>query len=150
MQGFHNDISVARFSFRFLLFVCQKLFWHNNFNHIKSTSVQATAHSHGKPRKVKLIMIQNTMLCTYSSGIRQHIDHLMYLGIDAVILSRVLESSFLDFGSDVTNFTKIDPVYGTLQEFKELVNDFHERGKRQHNFLHIQFKNALFIIQKCT
>ena len=62
-------------------------------------------------------------------GLRQHINHFMFLGVDGVILSRLLESPFTDFGRDVSNFKDVDPVYGTLDYLKLVINELHENSK---------------------
>lgn len=61
-------------------------------------------------------------------GLRLHLDHFIYLGVDAILLSDIFESPMKDLGRDVSNFTNIDPLYGTLEDFKELVSECHEKG----------------------
>ena len=52
------------------------------------------------------------------------------MGVDAIQLGDIFESPMKDFGRDVSNFTNIDPVYGTLADFKELVEECHEKGMK--------------------
>jgi alpha-glucosidase len=63
-------------------------------------------------------------------GIRQRLDHLVWLGVDAFWLSPIYPSPLADFGYDVSDYTGVDPVFGTLADFDELVAAAHERGLR--------------------
>jgi alpha-glucosidase len=63
-------------------------------------------------------------------GITQRLDHLVYLGVDALWLSPIYPSPLADFGYDVSDYTGIDPQFGTLGDFDELVAAAHERGLR--------------------
>jgi alpha-glucosidase len=63
-------------------------------------------------------------------GIIQKIDYLSNLGIDAIWLSPVYASPLIDFGYDVSNFREIDPVFGTLDDFKKLLQEAHARNIR--------------------
>jgi glycosidase len=64
------------------------------------------------------------------AGIRSRLDHLVDLGADAVWLSPIYPSPLADFGYDVSDYTAVDPVYGTLADFDALVSAVHERGLR--------------------
>jgi alpha-glucosidase len=63
-------------------------------------------------------------------GIRRHLDHLEWLGVDAVWLSPVYRSPMADFGYDVADHTDVDPVFGTLDDLDRLVAEAHARGIR--------------------
>ena len=63
-------------------------------------------------------------------GITQRLDHLVYLGVDALWLSPIYPSPLADFGYDVSNYVGVDPQLGTLAEFDALVDAAHERGLR--------------------
>lgn len=75
---------------------------------------------------------------TNSDGIgdiRGVIDRLDYihgqkdsLGIDALWFSPIFPSPMADMGYDVSNYCGIDPLYGTLEDFKELIEKAHERN----------------------
>jgi alpha-glucosidase len=63
-------------------------------------------------------------------GIIQRLDHLAWLGVDALWLSPIYPSPLADFGYDVSDYTAVDPVFGTLEDFDELVAAARERGLR--------------------
>jgi len=64
------------------------------------------------------------------AGIRRKLPYLQWLGVDAVWLSPIFRSPMADFGYDVSNYTDIDPVFGTLEEFDALLGEIHERGMK--------------------
>src|SRR4051812_2239351 len=64
------------------------------------------------------------------NGIRSRLDHLVDLGVDAIWLSPIYPSPLADFGYDVSDYTGIDPVYGTLADFEALVDAVHSRGMK--------------------
>jgi alpha-glucosidase len=61
-------------------------------------------------------------------GIIQRLDYLHWLGIDAMWLSPIYPSPMADFGYDISDFKAIDPIFGTLADFDELVQQSHRRG----------------------
>ena len=63
-------------------------------------------------------------------GIREKLDYLQWLGVDAVWISPIFPSPMADFGYDVSNYTDIDPIFGTLAEFDALLADVHRRGMK--------------------
>ena len=63
-------------------------------------------------------------------GVTQRLDYLKTLGIDAIWLTPFYISPQVDNGYDVANYTAIDPSYGTLDDFDELVAEAHQRGIR--------------------
>jgi alpha-glucosidase len=54
-------------------------------------------------------------------GITQRLDVLVDLGIDAVWLSPFYTSPQKDAGYDVANYCDVDPMFGTLADFSELL-----------------------------
>ena len=54
-------------------------------------------------------------------GIRQHLDHLRDLGVNAIWLSPCFPSPQRDHGYDVADYFDIEPAYGTLADFDRLV-----------------------------
>ncbi len=63
-------------------------------------------------------------------GVRQHLDHLAWLGVDAVWLSPFYRSPMADFGYDVADFCEVDPLFGDLAGFDRLLTDAHALGIR--------------------
>ena len=66
-------------------------------------------------------------------GIIAHLDHLAgdvpdALGVDALWLSPIYPSPGLDLGYDVSDYTAIDPMFGTEDDFDRLVSEAHRRG----------------------
>ena len=63
-------------------------------------------------------------------GIEHRLDHLAWLGVDALWVSPIYPSPLADFGYDVSDYTAIDPVFGTLDDFDRLVAAAHDSGLR--------------------
>jgi alpha-glucosidase len=61
-------------------------------------------------------------------GICRRLDYLAWLGVDAVWISPIYTSPMADFGYDVADYCGIDPIFGTLADFDELVVQAHARG----------------------
>ncbi|KAK9307383.1 hypothetical protein QLX08_002278 [Tetragonisca angustula] len=55
------------------------------------------------------------------NGITSKLEHVADIGADAFWLSPIYKSPQVDFGYDISNFTDIDPTYGTLADFDRLV-----------------------------
>ena len=64
------------------------------------------------------------------AGIEAHLDHLSWLGVDAIWISPFYPSPQADFGYDVADFCDVDPLYGDLAAFDRLLGACHERGIR--------------------
>ena len=63
------------------------------------------------------------------TGVIQHLDYLSEtLGVDVIWLSPFYPSPMADFGYDVADYTNVDPVFGDLDVFDELVNLAHIRN----------------------
>jgi alpha-glucosidase len=61
-------------------------------------------------------------------GITQRLDHVARLGADAIWISPFFTSPMLDFGYDVSDYCNVDPMFGTLDDFKSLVARSHALG----------------------
>jgi alpha-glucosidase len=56
-------------------------------------------------------------------GIISRLDYCRWLGIDAVWLSPIYPSPMIDFGYDISDFTDIHPLFGTLSDFDALISE---------------------------
>ena len=63
-------------------------------------------------------------------GVRSRLDYLQLLGVDALWLSPFYRSPMADHGYDVSDPRDVDPIFGDLADFDELVADMHERGMK--------------------
>ncbi|PRY94845.1 alpha-glucosidase [Hasllibacter halocynthiae] len=61
-------------------------------------------------------------------GITRRLDHVADLGADAVWLSPVFTSPMKDMGYDVSDYTDIDPLFGTLRDMDALIERAHDLG----------------------
>ncbi|NUQ28050.1 MAG: alpha-glucosidase [Acidobacteriaceae bacterium] len=63
-------------------------------------------------------------------GITQRLDYLQSLGVDAIWLTPIYPSPQVDFGYDISDYTAIDPQYGTMEDFDNLVQEASRRNIR--------------------
>jgi alpha-glucosidase len=63
-------------------------------------------------------------------GILSRLDYLAWLGVDAVWLSPIYPSPMADFGYDISDYTGVDPIFGTLADFDQLIAEVHHRGMK--------------------
>ena len=61
-------------------------------------------------------------------GIIEHLDHLVDLGIDVLWLSPVHQSPQFDNGYDISDYRRIDALFGTNDQYEELLGGLHDRG----------------------
>lgn len=61
-------------------------------------------------------------------GIIAKLDYLASLGISGIWLSPVSPSPDFDFGYDVSDYKDIDPKFGTLDDYRELIEQAHQRN----------------------
>jgi alpha-glucosidase len=63
-------------------------------------------------------------------GITSRLDSLAALGVDAIWLSPFYSSPQKDAGYDVSNYVDVDPIFGTLSDFDDLLEKAHGLGIR--------------------
>jgi maltose alpha-D-glucosyltransferase/alpha-amylase len=63
-------------------------------------------------------------------GILDRLDYLEWLGVDCVWLTPFFPSPLRDDGYDISSFYGIHPNYGSIEEFRLVVDEIHERGMR--------------------
>ncbi len=61
-------------------------------------------------------------------GIIEKLDYLKDLGVNALWLSPIYDSPQDDNGYDIRDYRKIDPMFGSMEDFDELLAGVHERG----------------------
>jgi alpha-glucosidase len=61
-------------------------------------------------------------------GITDRLDYVADLGVDAIWLSPFFTSPMKDFGYDVSNYRDVDPIFGTLADFDQLLEKAHKLG----------------------
>ncbi|MBR1147320.1 alpha-amylase family glycosyl hydrolase [Bradyrhizobium sp. AUGA SZCCT0431] len=61
-------------------------------------------------------------------GIEQRLDYLVSLGVDAIWISPIYPSPMVDFGYDVADYCDVDPRFGTLADFDDVLMQAHRRG----------------------
>jgi alpha-glucosidase len=62
-------------------------------------------------------------------GIISRLDYLKdTLGVDAIWISPFFPSPMADFGYDVSNYTGVDPLFGSLADADELIQESHNVG----------------------
>src|SRR5713101_8763842 len=62
------------------------------------------------------------------AGIIERLPYLKELGIDAVWLSPIFPSPMADFGYDISDYTGVDPLFGTMADFDALISAAHASG----------------------
>ena len=60
-------------------------------------------------------------------GIISKLDYLKSLGIDIIWLSPIYQSPFVDQGYDISDYYKIAPEFGTMEDFEELLTEAKKR-----------------------
>ena len=61
-------------------------------------------------------------------GITQRLSYIKSLGVDGIWISPFFKSPMKDFGYDVSDYRDIDPMFGTLQDFDQLIAEAHKLG----------------------
>jgi alpha-glucosidase len=64
------------------------------------------------------------------TGIASKLDYLKQLGVDAIWITPFFPSPQVDFGYDVSDYQNIDPMYGTLRDFDQLMSQAKQRKIR--------------------
>ena len=61
-------------------------------------------------------------------GVIEKLDYIKSIGVDAIWFSPLYKSPQHDYGYDIADYKAIAPEYGTLEEFKELLDAAHSKG----------------------
>ncbi|MBR0349831.1 MAG: alpha-glucosidase [Clostridia bacterium] len=63
-------------------------------------------------------------------GIYSKLDYLKDLGVNAIWFSPLYPTPNADYGYDIADYRNINPEYGTLDDFKMVLEGAHERGMK--------------------
>lgn len=63
-------------------------------------------------------------------GIISKLDYLVETGIDVLLLTPFYESPMVDLGYDISNYTAVDAIFGTVIDVEDLIASAKERGLR--------------------
>ncbi len=61
-------------------------------------------------------------------GVLSKLDYIKSLGVDAIWFSPIYKSPQKDYGYDISDYRSIAPEYGTMDDFKAILDGAHERG----------------------
>ncbi len=61
-------------------------------------------------------------------GITTRLDYLQQIGVDAIWICPFYPSPMVDFGYDVKDHENVDPMFGSLADFDQLVAEAHKRN----------------------
>ncbi|XP_011866809.1 PREDICTED: alpha-glucosidase-like [Vollenhovia emeryi] len=87
-------------------------------------------------------------------GIISRLDYIEDLGIETIWLNPIYPSPLIDSGYDVSNYTDIEPLFGDLSDFDNLMQKAHDRGLKvmldiipnhssdQHEWFELSAKNV--------
>jgi alpha-glucosidase len=62
------------------------------------------------------------------NGITSRLDYLQALGVNAIWITPIYPSPQVDFGYDISDYTAIDPKYGTMTDFDRLAAEARKRN----------------------
>ncbi len=63
-------------------------------------------------------------------GVVEKLDYLQDLGVSALWLLPFYPSPLRDDGYDIADYTSVNPIYGTIDDFQRLLDEAHKRGLR--------------------
>jgi maltose alpha-D-glucosyltransferase/alpha-amylase len=63
-------------------------------------------------------------------GLTQKLDYIKHLGVDCIWLLPIFPSPLIDDGYDIADYYNVHPDLGTIDDFKELIDETHKRGMR--------------------
>lgn len=63
-------------------------------------------------------------------GVIEKLDYIKDLGVDVIWLNPVYSSPLVDNGYDISNYKEINPLFGTIADFDELLEKVHQKGMK--------------------
>lgn len=73
-------------------------------------------------------------------GLRQKLNDLQYLGITTLVISPVYESDA--YGAAIGELEKINPKYGNFKEYRDLIQEVHNRKMKLYQTINLQYVNS--------
>lgn len=64
------------------------------------------------------------------TGIAERLPYIASLGVDAIWISPFFTSPMKDFGYDVSDYRDVDPIFGSLADFDQVIETAHSLGVR--------------------
>ncbi|XP_048338916.1 neutral and basic amino acid transport protein rBAT [Sphaerodactylus townsendi] len=61
-------------------------------------------------------------------GIQEKLDHIQYLNVKTIWITSFYKSTLKDIGYGIEDFQDIDPMFGTMKDFENLVAAIHDKG----------------------
>ncbi|OXV11611.1 hypothetical protein Egran_00628 [Elaphomyces granulatus] len=86
-------------------------------------------------------------------GIINRLDYLKWLGADMLWLTPIYESPLEDQGYDISNYKKINPLFGDMKTWKKLCEAIHAKGMKMMMdmvFNHTSSKHEWFLESKSS
>ena len=63
-------------------------------------------------------------------GVYDKLEYIKSLGVDGIWFSPIYPSPNADYGYDISDYKNIHPDYGTLEQFKKVLDRAHELGMK--------------------
>ncbi len=63
-------------------------------------------------------------------GVYSKLDYIQSLGVDGIWFSPIYPTPNADYGYDISDYKNINPEFGTLDDFKKILDSAHERGMK--------------------
>ncbi|MFP7495109.1 alpha,alpha-phosphotrehalase [Terribacillus saccharophilus] len=63
-------------------------------------------------------------------GVIEKLDYLKEVGVDMIWLTPIYQSPQRDNGYDISDYYKVDPAYGTMEDLENLISGLHERDMK--------------------
>ena len=76
------------------------------------------------------------------SGLTEKLDYIQDLGVESIWLSPIYEFGGVDYGNDITDHKKIDPLFGTEDDFEALLREVDKRGEYYSGWVACLLKNS--------
>ena len=61
-------------------------------------------------------------------GVTSRLEYLAELGVGGIWLSPIYKSPMKDFGYDISDYMEVDPIFGTIEDFRAMADLAHDLG----------------------